>query len=308
MSFVESCPSTDARSKLRFTQTPRSRSAVSAASAASVCRKQSIVAKPGEIMPAPLHCALSRTMPAGRCTSSVARFSNASVVWIACWNSRSPCLRRRERASRIPLTTSSTGSWWLIAPVEASTTSDGSTAAAAAAAPCVLAASSRPRRPVAALAQPALASTTRRELRRQRSRLTSTGAAAVLLEVNRAALTGSAASQTSRPTSGSPLVFSPAATPAARKPAGSPTPSGQLANVCGRRHPARAEERRSASALRAHAPTSGLSAHRHECRGQAGQGRSERGVLGTRASEDARPAPPCALMPAPRSRGGRTSG
>ncbi len=84
MSFVESCPSTDARSNERLTQTPNSSSAVSGASAASVCTKQNIVAKRGEIMPAPLHCALSRTGPEGSSTSRQARFSNASVVWIAC--------------------------------------------------------------------------------------------------------------------------------------------------------------------------------------------------------------------------------
>ena len=42
--------------------------------------------------------------------------------------------------------------------------------------------------------------------------------------MKRAALVGSGASQTSRPTSGAPLGLIPAATPAARKPAGSPGP------------------------------------------------------------------------------------
>ncbi len=83
MSFVDSWPSTEMRSNERLTVTPSSRSAVSGSSAASVCTKHSIVAKLGEIMPAPLHCALRRTSPLGSWTRSAARFSNASVVWIA---------------------------------------------------------------------------------------------------------------------------------------------------------------------------------------------------------------------------------
>ena len=65
MSLVESWPSTEMRSNERFTHTPSSRSAVSGASAASVCTKHSIVAKAGEIIPAPLACALMRTVPLG---------------------------------------------------------------------------------------------------------------------------------------------------------------------------------------------------------------------------------------------------
>ena len=83
VSLVESCPSTEMRSKERFTHTPSSRSAVSADSAASVCTKHSIVAKAGEIIPAPLACAHRRTVPPERSTSRLARFSKASVVMIA---------------------------------------------------------------------------------------------------------------------------------------------------------------------------------------------------------------------------------
>ena len=91
MSLVESWPSTEMRSKERLTHTPSSRSAVSACSTASVCAKQSIVAKLGWIMPAPFACALTRTVPpAGSATSSVSRFSNASVVAIARQNAASP--------------------------------------------------------------------------------------------------------------------------------------------------------------------------------------------------------------------------
>ncbi len=120
------------------------------------------------------------------------------------------------------MSTASTSRNWLIPPVDARATSAGSTRAASAAAPCVLAASSRPRRPVAALAQPELTRTARSACSRQRSLLSSTGAAAAPEVVKRAALTGRSASQTSSPTSGLPEGFSPAATPAARKPSGRP--------------------------------------------------------------------------------------
>ena len=91
MSFVDSWPSTEMRSNERFTQTPSSRSAVSAPSAASVWTKHSIVAKFGWIIPAPLACALSRTRPAGQLRRrAYARFSNASVVRIASAKSSSP--------------------------------------------------------------------------------------------------------------------------------------------------------------------------------------------------------------------------
>src|SRR4029077_8418497 len=96
---------------------------------------------------------------------------------------------------------------------------------------CVLAASSRPRPPVAAFAQPEFASTARSASRRQRSRLSSTGAAGVPLAVNRAALTGSLESQITIPTSGFPLRLIPQATPAALKPAGNPAP-GSSSRTC----------------------------------------------------------------------------
>ena len=80
----------------------------------------------------------------------------------------------------------------------------------AAAAPCVLAASSRPRCPVAAFAQPELASTTRSASSRQRSRLTSTGAAGVPVRGEaRGARRARSASQTSSPRSGLPLGLIP---------------------------------------------------------------------------------------------------
>ena len=99
VSLVESWPSTRRAVEGALDVTPSSSSAVSADSSASVSTKQSIVAKRGEIIPAPLHCAFSRTVPEGSSTSRFARFSNASVVWIACWKAPSPSGASRPRAA-----------------------------------------------------------------------------------------------------------------------------------------------------------------------------------------------------------------
>ena len=80
-SLVDSWPSTEMRSKLRFTHTPVSRSTVSGSSAASVWTKQSMVANAGEIMPPPLACPASRTVPPeGSASSRQARLGPLSVV------------------------------------------------------------------------------------------------------------------------------------------------------------------------------------------------------------------------------------
>ena len=73
-------------------------------------------------------------------------------------------------------------------PVEATATWSACTPPAMAAAPCILAASSIPRPPVAAFALPELATTTRSASSRERSRVTSTGAASTPERVKRAAL------------------------------------------------------------------------------------------------------------------------
>ena len=128
VSLVESCPSTEMRSKERFTHTPSSRSAVSGSSAASVCTKHSIVANAGEIIPAPFACAHSRTVPDGSSTSSAAFFANASVVRIASPNAPSPSGASSARACRMPRITLSVSSGTPITPVEATATRSSSTA------------------------------------------------------------------------------------------------------------------------------------------------------------------------------------
>ena len=161
VSFVESCPSTEIRSKLRFTHTPSSRSAVSGVSCASVCTKQSIVAKLGWIIPAPFACAVSRTVPEGSSTASVARLANLSVVRIASAASRSPSCRSSPRAARIPRVTASPSSCTPITPVEATATCSSRTWETIAAPPCIFAAASMPRPPVAAFAFPEFATIAR---------------------------------------------------------------------------------------------------------------------------------------------------
>ncbi len=102
VSFVESWPSTEMRSNERLTQTPSSRSAVCGSSAASVCTKQSIVANAGEIIPAPLAWALSRTLPDGSRPRARRCLANLSVVRIASPNVASPSAASSRRASAMP--------------------------------------------------------------------------------------------------------------------------------------------------------------------------------------------------------------
>ena len=104
-------------------------------------------------------------MPDGSSTSRFARFSNRSVVWIACWKSPSPsrlsCGARGEDALQHPLDRQE------VADPAGRCERHLRRARrrrASAAAPCVLAASSSPRWPVAALAQPEFASTARSAL------------------------------------------------------------------------------------------------------------------------------------------------
>jgi hypothetical protein len=120
------------------------------------------------------------------------------------------------------------GSGTPITPVEQTATWSSLIPATIAPMPCILAAFSKPGRPVAALALPELTTTARSASSRVRSRHSSTGGAWVPEAVKRAALVASGASQTTTPTSGEPDALMPAATPAARKPAGSPSPSSSV--------------------------------------------------------------------------------
>ncbi len=195
---------------------------MAASSAASVCTKHSMVAKRGEIMPAPLHWALRRTAPPDSVTSSAARFSYASVVMMARAKSPSPPGRSSCAADSSADTMRDPGSCTPITPVEATATRSSGSPHATAAAPCMRAASSSPRRPVAALAIPEFTATARSASSRQRSLHVSTGAASVALAAKRAALTAFSLSHVSRPTSYSSLRRMEPFTPDARKPPGRP--------------------------------------------------------------------------------------
>ena len=253
MSLVESWPSTEMRSKERFTHTPSSRSAVSGSSAASVWTKQSIVAKRGRDHPGALGLR-GQAHGAARAARRRARRAWGTGRWCGSPRRR-PRRRRRESSPRA-------ASDALGDRVGRQRHADhagrgdrdrarGSTPTAIAAAPCIFAASSIPRRPVAALALPELATTARSASSRQRSWVSSTGAASTPERVKRAALTVSGASETSRPRSVPPLGFSPQATPAARKPCGSP-PSASA--TCAAADPARLRQRRSRQPLALVAP------------------------------------------------------
>ena len=222
MSLVESWPSTEMRSKERFTHTPSSRSAVSGSSAASVCTKHSIVAKFGEIIPAPLACAVRRTVPLGSVTSTLARFGNRSVVRIASPKASAPV--GRELAAR--------GEHALDDRVGRQRHADHAGRRDRDATPGRRRPPS-PRRPASSRRRRCRAARSPRwrcrswprpraaPSSRQRSWHSTTGAASTPERVKRAALTVSGASETSRPRSVPPLGLRPQATPAARKPCGS---------------------------------------------------------------------------------------
>jgi hypothetical protein len=255
VSLVDSCPSTLTRSNERLTVTPSSRSQVSGDSAASLCTKHSSVAKPGEIIPAPLAWAVSRTEPPDSETSRHARLANASVVRIASAKSASPSGASERAAPAMPRITACIGSGTPITPVEATATWASETPATIAPAPCILAALSRPGRPVAAFALPEFTTTARRSSIWLRWVVSRTGAASVPELVKRAALTVRSARQTSSPRSRAPLGLIPDATPAARNPCGSPAAWSSV--TCSGRSIQREQKNRSVSFKRSPLPRAG---------------------------------------------------
>ena len=184
-----------------------------ATSAASVSTKQSIVAKRGEIIPAPLHCALRRTVPdgsshleVGALLEGVGRLDRLLEVGVAA--RREPAARLEDALAAPPRRRQ------VLADAAGRGERDLGRVDARRRAPPrpaswrrLRARAGRSRRSRSRSST----STARSASSRQRSRLSSTGAAAAPEEVKRAALTGCSASQTSSPTSGRPLGFSPAA-------------------------------------------------------------------------------------------------
>ncbi len=226
MSFVESWPSTVMRSI--EPARPRRRASPGSSTTPSVWTKQSMVANPGWIIPAPLAWAERVTPPARR----VQRLGPRSVVMIATANSSPPSSLRSRAACSIPAVTALTSSGTPIVPVSAIATAAGSRPSAEAAASRISTASRKPCSPVAALALPELTATARIPPASHPFRQTLMGAAAAAFAVRASAERTASWSQTSRPTSVSPPPLMPQATPDARNPgaswagSSSSTPSG----------------------------------------------------------------------------------
>ena len=170
-------------------------------------------------------CAASRMLPDASFTSRQARLGAASLVRMA-FEKSSASSPRAAQAPSTPATTGSRGSSVPITPVEATATRPGSTPSSSAAADCIASAVSTPREPSPTFEQPELATTARR---RPSSawRETITGAPTRALLVKRAAETVASSLDATTPTS-SPSGLMPAATPAARNPAGSACGSSSL--------------------------------------------------------------------------------
>ena len=224
MSLVESWPSTEMRSNERLTQTPSSRSAVSGCErGVGLRRSRASSRRPARSSPRPWPARSAAPCPRAARPRARAFLGNASVVRIASPKSASPSAAQLARGRGEPADD--------LVGVELHADHAGR-----ADGDPVLGHAGRHRgralharrvvEPAAAGRGVGVAGVGRRRRgcpsSRQRSRVTSTGAASTPERVKRAALTVSAASQTSRPRSGAPERLEPAATPAARKPAGRP--------------------------------------------------------------------------------------
>ena len=224
MSLVESCPSTEARSKERLTHTPSSRSAVSARERGvgldeAEHRGEARRDHPGALaLGAQAHRARRAARPRGWRASRTRRSSGSPAGRRASPSRRSCCARGEDALEH-----RSTGRH--VADRAGRGERDLGR---------VDARRRARRRPASWRRRRARAGRWRRwrsrswraprAARRAGSARGSRARAppAVPVAVKRAALTGARASHTSRPTSGLPLGLIPAATPAARKPAGSP--------------------------------------------------------------------------------------
>ena len=215
MSLVLICPSTVIRS-IEPASAPR-RAESASSTTASVWTKQSIVAKPGSIIPAPFAWAETVTPPA----RSVHCFGARSVVMIAVVKSVAPDSLRAPAASRTPVTSDPTSRGTPMTPVSPIATEAASRPSASAAASRIAAASLMPCSPVEALALPEFTATARMPVASTSSRQSLTGAAAAALAVSAIAERTSGASQATIPTSVAPPALRPHATPEARNPGAS---------------------------------------------------------------------------------------
>src|SRR5271166_5463267 len=166
-------------------------------------------------------------------------FTTVSVVLIASAAASPPAREASATAASTPGRSLSIGSRSPIRPVEQTAISPAPTSPSAAArCSAVACVSWKPSGPVQALAPPELSTTARTRPPLTTWRVQVTGAACTRLVVNTAAADHEGPSFRTTATSGWPDCFSPAVTPAARKPSGAVTLKGTLRVWSGRRSPA----------------------------------------------------------------------
>src|SRR3954452_4259817 len=219
VSLVDRQPSESTRSTLTPVAAFSAVCSTSAGTTASVVRTTSIVASDGASMPAPLAIP-PIVQPSPRCTVVL---GTESVVMIARAASSPPSSASPFTAAVTPGSSLSIGTRTPLSPVEATATSIAPMPSSAARCSAVAWVSWKPSGPVQALAPPEFSTTARSRPDRSTCRLHRTGAAGKRLVVKTAAAASSGPSLTTTATSGAPADFSPAATPAARNPAGTVT-------------------------------------------------------------------------------------
>src|SRR3954453_18885380 len=220
VSLVDRQPSESTRSKLTAVACFSAGPSTSVGTTASVVRTTSIVARLGASLPAPFPLPPPVQPPSGplRCCTVV--FGTESVVMIARAASGPPSSESAWTAAETPAVSLSMGSRTPISPVDATAMSIAPRPSSGAVCSAVAWVSWKPSGPVQALAPPELSTTARARAPASTCRLHTPGAAGKRLVVKTPAATSSGPSLTTSATSGSPLVFRPAATPAARNPAG----------------------------------------------------------------------------------------
>src|SRR6185437_8179875 len=219
VSLVDMQPSVSSRSNVVAVAVRSAASSWAGSRSASVVSTQSMVARPGASIAAPLAIP-PMEYPSGR---RKAIFTTVSVVLIASAAARPPAREASATAALTPGSSLSIGSRSPIRPVEQTAISPAESSIAAARCSAVACVSWKPSGPVQALAPPELSTTarTRPPLTTWRDHLT--GAACTRLLVKTAAAARDGPSLMTTATSRSPDAFSPATTPAARKPSGAVT-------------------------------------------------------------------------------------
>src|SRR5271165_59505 len=243
VSLVDMQPSVSSRSKFTAVAERSAASSSAGARSASVVSTHNMVASPGASIPAPLAIPPmvqraegvggERFPPrsgggwGGRPPEETERrkaiFTTVSVVLIASAAARPPAREASATAASTPGSSLSIGNRSPIRPVEQTAISPAPTSIAVAKFSAVACVSWKPSGPVQALAPPELSTTARTRPPLTTWRVQVTGAACTRLVVNTAAVYHEGPSFRTTATSGWPDCFSPATTPAARKPSGAVT-------------------------------------------------------------------------------------